>query len=127
MASLLILKHLLSNPLKPSEHFNQLTAVFLCNRIYQVGGYNGLNDLSIGRNPACCLLLAEYVLTQEGTGHVACQRDVVPGSAVLYIYAQTVCIRISCPVSYTHLDVYKRQGMCGRSPWPGEGCTGYRP
>ena len=29
------------------------------------------------------------------------------------IMVATMFIRIPIPVSYTHLDVYKRQGLCG--------------
>ena len=40
-----------------------------------------------------------------------------------YVQAESEVAAINMAVSYTHLDVYKRQGLRRRGSWPGCSCT----
>ena len=55
----------------PYEIAEQLTEA-VCYCIDQVGGNYGFNYLAVCRDLSSCLLLAEHVLTQQGTGHISC-------------------------------------------------------
>ena len=64
--------------------------------------------------PALALLLAQLLLAGEALGADRHKPDVDPESED-GILLQRIQQEPTQPVSYTHLDVYKRQDLCSRA------------
>ena len=66
-SGLLIFQDLLSDVFESRQNLYQFTVIGCCDRIYQIGGYDRFNNLSICRDLACSLLLAQHIVAEQRT------------------------------------------------------------
>ena len=62
--------------------------------VYQICRNDRLYHLAVRWDLAVCLLLAQHIIAEQSSRHVSCQRNILAGFIVLYIDAQTICVRI---------------------------------
>ena len=96
LAGCLEVEDLLSDVFKSGQNLNETNAVILSDRICQIRGNDGLDQLAILRQSLCCLSLGDLIICQQTAGHVTGQGDILAALGILNIYAETICIRICC-------------------------------